>query len=59
MKFINYLQSIDGVAIYPLVPLVLFTAFFAGAAWFALRAEKTSMVCKSRIPLESNDQYEL
>jgi cytochrome c oxidase cbb3-type subunit 3 len=55
MKFINYLQSIDGVAIYPLVPLVLFTAFFAAAAWWALRAEKESMVRKSRIPLENDD----
>jgi hypothetical protein len=55
MKFINYLQSIDGVAIYPLVPLVLFTAFFAAAVWWALRAEKASMMRKSRIPLENED----
>lgn len=55
MKFINYLQSIDGVAIYPLVPLVLFTALFSIAAWWALRAEKESMVRKSRIPLDNDD----
>ena len=59
MKFINYLQSIDGVAIYPLVPLVLFTAFFAGAAWWALRAEKESMMRKSRIPLDHDDEHVL
>lgn len=56
MKFINYLQGIEGVAIYPLVPLVLFTAMFTVAAWWALRAEKESMMRKSRIPLDNDDQ---
>ncbi len=57
MKFINYLQSIDGVSFYPMVSLLLFTSFFAVAALWALKAEKGSMVRKSRIPLDNDDDH--
>lgn len=30
MKFINYLQSISGVSIFPLIGLLLFVTFFVG-----------------------------
>ena len=56
MKFINYLQSIEGVSLYPMVSLVLFTAFFTVATLWALKAEKGSMMRKSRIPLENDDK---
>lgn len=55
MKFINYLQSIDGVSFYPMVSLILFTCIFTVATLWALRAEKASMLRKSRIPLDNDD----
>jgi cytochrome c oxidase cbb3-type subunit 4 len=56
MKFINYLQSIEGVSFYPMVSLVLFTSFFTVAAILALKAEKGSMMRKSRIPLDNDEK---
>lgn len=55
MKFINYLQSIEGVGLYPMVSLVLFTVFFTVATVWALKAEKRSMMHKSRIPLDNDE----
>lgn len=56
MKFINYLQSIEGVSFYPMVSLLLFTTFFTVAAIWAFKAEKSSMIRKSRIPLDNDEK---
>ncbi|MGX5817582.1 CcoQ/FixQ family Cbb3-type cytochrome c oxidase assembly chaperone [Chitinophaga lutea] len=55
MKFINYLQSIGGVSIYPMASLLIFTGFFVLAAWWALRADKQMMDHISQIPLENDE----
>jgi cbb3-type cytochrome oxidase subunit 3 len=52
MKFINYLESISGVGIFPLVSLVLFSIFFAGVTLYVLTADKKKMEHNSEIPLE-------
>jgi cytochrome c oxidase cbb3-type subunit 3 len=54
MKFINYLQSISNVSIYPMASLILFTVFFLGAAYWALRAPKGMMDHISNIPLDES-----
>jgi cytochrome c oxidase cbb3-type subunit 3 len=40
MKFINYLESITGVGIYPLTSLAVFFLFFSIVAIWALKADK-------------------
>lgn len=51
MKFKNYLNSIDHVAIYPLISLIIFTIFFAVVTWYVFSASKASMVQRSNIPI--------
>ncbi|WP_291908566.1 CcoQ/FixQ family Cbb3-type cytochrome c oxidase assembly chaperone [Chitinophaga sp. CB10] len=55
MKFINYLQSITGVSIYPLASLLIFCLFFIGAAFLAFSADKRMMDHVSRIPLDQDE----
>lgn len=57
MKFIKYLESIAGVSIYPMASLLIFTAFFLLAAFWALKADKKMMDSISHIPLD-NDKPE-
>jgi cbb3-type cytochrome oxidase subunit 3 len=52
MKFINYLESITGVGIFPLMSLILFTVFFAGVALYVFSADKKKMQDNARLPLE-------
>lgn len=52
MKFVNYLQDITGVSIYPLISLLLFFVFFLGVTWFVFKTPKKQMQQISQIPLE-------
>lgn len=52
MKFRNYLQTIDGVAIYPLIGLLIFTGIFVGLVWYIIRMDKQTIQKMSNMPLE-------
>ena len=39
MKFINYLENITGVGVYPLTSLLLFVAFFVLVTIWVIRAD--------------------
>jgi cytochrome c oxidase cbb3-type subunit 3 len=52
MKFINYLESITGISIYPLISLVIFTVFFSIVLAYVITADKKKMDSNSNIPLE-------
>jgi hypothetical protein len=54
MKFINYLESISGISIYPLSSLFIFTIFFAMASLWAFKADKGMIDHISHIPLDDN-----
>lgn len=54
MKFRNYLESIDGVAVYPLISLLIFVPFFVGLLWYVWRMDKRKIQKFSDIPLEDN-----
>ena len=56
MKFINYLESITGIAIYPLISFILFFIFFAFVSFYAIRASKQHMSEVANIPLDSNEK---
>lgn len=52
MKFINYLESITGVGIYPLISLTIFVGFFAVVLWYVVKADKQHIDEVSNLPLE-------
>ncbi|WP_339701869.1 CcoQ/FixQ family Cbb3-type cytochrome c oxidase assembly chaperone [uncultured Marixanthomonas sp.] len=53
LKFIKgNLESIDGVAIYPIISLLIFFIFFAVLFWWVFTAKKEHIKEVSNIPLE-------
>lgn len=52
MKFINYLESITGVSIYPLTSLLLFVAFFLMVTAWVMYADNGFINHMKNIPLE-------
>jgi len=55
LKFIKgNLENIDGVAIYPLISLMIFFLFFAGLFWWVITAKKSHIKEVSNIPLEDD-----
>ena len=55
MKFINYLESITGIGIYPLVSFMIFFVFFIAVSLYLLKAGKKHFDGVAHIPLETND----
>lgn len=51
MKFKNYLESISGVSIYPMVSILLFTIFFAAVIWYVLKMDKNKVNEIKDLPL--------
>lgn len=56
MKFINYLQSISGVSIFPMIALILFGSVFVIALITVFSAKKEAIREQSLLPLEDNQQ---
>jgi hypothetical protein len=52
MKFINYLKSISGVEIYPMISLFIFFIFFSILLVYVLRADKNHIMELKNIPLD-------
>ncbi|MBL7942781.1 MAG: CcoQ/FixQ family Cbb3-type cytochrome c oxidase assembly chaperone [Flavobacteriales bacterium] len=52
MKFINYLETISGISIYPLMSLVLFTTIFTYVLVRVIRADRKTISEIKRIPLD-------
>ncbi|MDP1803104.1 MAG: CcoQ/FixQ family Cbb3-type cytochrome c oxidase assembly chaperone [Bacteroidota bacterium] len=55
MKFINYLESMTGVGIYPLTSLIIFFVFFIGVAFFIIFGSKEYFNTLSNLPLNSSN----
>lgn len=55
MKFINYLESITGVGIYPLTSLLIFFIFFIVVGIYVVKMGKQHFDEVARIPIESNE----
>ena len=56
MKFINYLESMTGIGIYPLVSFLIFFLFFLAVSLYLIRAGKKHFDVVSQIPLDSNEK---
>ena len=52
MKFINYLKTIAGVEIYPLISLLVFFSFFILLSIYLIKADKTHINHLKNIPLD-------
>jgi cytochrome c oxidase cbb3-type subunit 3 len=52
MKFKNYLDSIAGINIYPLISLVIFVAFFVGLLWYVFRMSRHEVDEMKAVPLD-------
>lgn len=55
MKFINYLQSIADIGIYPMVSLLIFFAFFAIVGIYVLKSRKEYFDYLKNIPFNNKD----
>ncbi|MEL6918605.1 MAG: CcoQ/FixQ family Cbb3-type cytochrome c oxidase assembly chaperone [Bacteroidota bacterium] len=57
LKFVkNHMESIDGIATYPMISLLIFFAFFALLFWWVFTASKEHIREVSELPLDDNDQ---
>ncbi len=55
LKFIkNHMESMDGIATYPMISLVIFFVFFALLFWWVLTASKQHIKEMSELPLDDN-----
>lgn len=55
LKFVKgNLEQIDGVAIYPIISLLIFFVFFLLLFWWVFTAKKSHMEEVSNIPLEED-----
>lgn len=51
------LENIDGVAIYPIISLLIFFLFFAALFWWVITARKEYISEMSNIPLETEKAH--
>ena len=55
----NYLQSIEGVEIYPLISLIVFVIFFVVMLVWMLKIDKNYINEMEQLPLDSNNNKNL
>jgi cytochrome c oxidase cbb3-type subunit 3 len=56
MKFINYLTSIAGVEIFPLISLLIFFLFFFALSIYMFRADKNHIAYMSELPFTDENE---
>ncbi len=55
MKFINYLEAIAGIEIFPLISLAIFFTFFVLLTIWVFRVDKQRILKMKNIPLETTE----
>jgi cytochrome c oxidase cbb3-type subunit 4 len=55
MKFINYLERITGVGIFPLISLVIFFVFFSLLLLWITKADKGYINTMKNMPFPGNE----
>ena len=56
MKFINYLESISGIGIFPMISLLIFFTFFILLAIKVSVMDKSYLQQMNNLPLEDDDK---
>lgn len=60
LKFVKgYLESIEGVAIYPMISLLIFVIFFIVLGWWVFTASKAYIKEVSELPLDNDNQQNI
>jgi hypothetical protein len=54
MKFINYLETITGVSIYPLTSLILFVCMFTVISIWVMKTDNSFIDHMKNMPLEKD-----
>jgi cbb3-type cytochrome oxidase subunit 3 len=58
-KFVKgYMETIDGVATYPMISLLIFFVFFILLFWWVLTASKSYIKEVSELPLKEDDNQQ-
>ena len=57
--FNHYLQSIEGIGIYPLISLLVFFIFFVVMLIWIFKADKNHLRNMSILPLESDENSKI
>lgn len=53
LKFIkHHMESIDGIAIYPIISFVIFFSLFVGVLIWVIRKDRQTVEALSQIPLD-------
>jgi cbb3-type cytochrome oxidase subunit 3 len=52
---IHYLESIEGVAIFPIIGIIIFFTFFVGLLWWVFKLDKRFVKDMSDAPLLDDD----
>ncbi len=55
----NYLQSIEGIELYPLISLAVFVIFFIAVFIWILKVDKNYIKKMENLPLESENNRNL
>lgn len=55
MKFINYLESIAGIGIFPLISLLIFFFFFLALVFYVMKADRNVLTLTKNIPLDETE----
>ena len=56
LKFIkHHMESMEGVAIYPMISLLIFFIFFAVLFWWVFTAKKDYINKVSNLPLDNDN----
>jgi hypothetical protein len=55
MKFINYLKSIAGVDVFPMISLLIFFVFFLLLLWYVFATDRKEILSLKNIPLDNED----
>ena len=57
LKFVkNHMESIDGIATYPMISLLIFFVFFALLFWWVFTASKAHIKEMGELPLDNDNQ---
>ena len=60
LKFVKgYMESIEGVATYPMISLLIFFFFFVILFWWVFTASKEHIKEMSEMPLDNDNQQNL
>lgn len=60
LKFVKgYMESIEDVATYPMISLLIFFVFFVILFWWVFTASKEHIKEMSEMPLDNNNQQNL